>query len=238
MPTTPQMSFGNVEEYDPAKNTWRERSPMPTPRNHTAAGVISGKIYVAGGRVGAAFIGLASDISVVEEYDPATDKWGAPRARMPTARSALGVGSLWREDVRGRGRISGPAHDGDVPRAGSLRSGGNTWSVMPPMPVSRHGLAAGVIGNRLILVGGDVQSAGTGFWLRRAKWMRSCFLVQKVAGFRSTALLPGGVSIVFGWRVQAKSACLPFLDPSVPFEYAFGVGSSLNAEVCTPSVGC
>jgi hypothetical protein len=38
----------------------------------------------------------------------------------------------------------------------------NSWSVMPPMPVSRHGLAAGAIGNKLILVGGDVQSSGTG----------------------------------------------------------------------------
>ena len=33
---------------------------------------------------------------------------------------------------------------------------------MPPMPVSRHGLAVGVIGNRLHVVSGDVQSAGTG----------------------------------------------------------------------------
>jgi len=38
----------------------------------------------------------------------------------------------------------------------------NSWSILPSMPVSRHGLAAGVIGNRLILVGGDVQSSGTG----------------------------------------------------------------------------
>jgi hypothetical protein len=33
---------------------------------------------------------------------------------------------------------------------------------MPPMPVSRHGLAVGVIGNHLHVVSGDVQSAGTG----------------------------------------------------------------------------
>jgi hypothetical protein len=30
------------------------------------------------------------------------------------------------------------------------------------MPVSRHGLAGGVVGNRLHMVSGDVQSAGTG----------------------------------------------------------------------------
>jgi hypothetical protein len=38
----------------------------------------------------------------------------------------------------------------------------NTWSILPSLPVSRHGLAAGVIDNRFYVVGGDVQSAGTG----------------------------------------------------------------------------
>lgn len=38
----------------------------------------------------------------------------------------------------------------------------NGWTEMPPMPVSRHGLAVGIIGNHLHVVSGDVQSAGTG----------------------------------------------------------------------------
>src|SRR5712672_4724445 len=92
-PARPHTSVGTVEEYDPAANSWRARAPMPTPRNHAAAGAVNGKIYVIGGRVGAAFIGVASDISVVEEYDPSSDKWSAPRARMPTTRSALGAGT-------------------------------------------------------------------------------------------------------------------------------------------------
>jgi N-acetylneuraminic acid mutarotase len=161
-PTTPQMVFGTVEEYDPATNTWRERSPMPTPRNHTAAGVINGKIYVVGGRVGAAFIGLASDISVVEEYDPATDKWSAPRARMPTARSAMGAGVYNGRMYVAGGEFQDPHMMATFRAVEAYDPATNTWSVMPSMPVSRHGLAAGVIGNRLILVGGDVQSSGTG----------------------------------------------------------------------------
>src|SRR5262249_56015091 len=76
------------EEYAPATNAWRAGSPMATARNHAAIGVVNNKIYVIGGRVGAAFIGVASNTDVVEEYDPATDQWGAVRARMPTARSA------------------------------------------------------------------------------------------------------------------------------------------------------
>ena len=161
-PATPQLCLGTVEEYDPEKNTWRERNPMPTPRNHTTAGVVNGKIYVLGGRVGAAFIALATDISVVEEYDPATDKWGTPRARMPTARSAVGSGVY-----NGRVYVAGGEFQ-DTHMMATFRSveaydpATNSWTIMPSMPVSRHGLAAGVIGNRLILVGGDVQSSGNG----------------------------------------------------------------------------
>jgi N-acetylneuraminic acid mutarotase len=38
----------------------------------------------------------------------------------------------------------------------------NRWTVLPNMPVSRHGLAGAVIGNGLHMVSGDVQSAGSG----------------------------------------------------------------------------
>jgi N-acetylneuraminic acid mutarotase len=161
-PKTPQISVGTVEEYDPENNTWRKRSPMPTPRNHATAGAVNGKIYVIGGRVGAAFIGLASDISVVEEYDPATDKWSAPRARMPTARSALASGVYDGRIYVAGGEYQDPHMMATFRAVEAYDPATNSWSTMPSMPVSRHGLAAGVVGNRLILVGGDVQSAGNG----------------------------------------------------------------------------
>ena len=159
---TTQLVVGTVEEYDPAANTWRERSPMPTPRNHAAIGAVNGKIYVIGGRVGAAFIGLATDVSVVEEYDPATDKWGAPRARMPTARSALGYGVVNGRIYVAGGEFQDPHMMATFREVEAYDPASNSWSIMPPMPVSRHGLAGGAIGNRLIFVGGDVQSSGTG----------------------------------------------------------------------------
>ena len=161
-PTTAHMSVGNVEEYDPESNTWRERTPMPTPRNHAAIGAVNGKIYVIGGRVGAAFIGLASDISTVEEYDPATDKWSATRARMPSTRSALGYAVYNGRIYVAGGEFQDPHMMATFRAVEAYDPASNTWSIMPPMPVSRHGLAAGVVGNRLILVGGDVQSAGSG----------------------------------------------------------------------------
>jgi N-acetylneuraminic acid mutarotase len=159
---TPQVVVGTVEEYDPQSNTWREKTPMPTPRNHAAIGAVNGKIYVIGGRVGAAFIGLASDISVVEEYDPASDKWSAPRSRMPTARSALGYGVVNGRIYVAGGEYQDPHMMATFREVEAYDPSTNSWSIMPPMPVSRHGLAAGAIGNRLILVGGDVQSSGSG----------------------------------------------------------------------------
>ena len=162
-PQRPHISVGAVEEYDPATNTWRQRTPMPTPRNHATAGVVNGKVYVIGGRVGAAFISAgSSNVDVVEEYDPAADAWGSARARMPSARSAMASG------VHGA-RIYVTGGEGQNAQMmytfralESYEPASNRWTVLPSMPVSRHGLAGAVLGNRLHMVSGDVQSAGTG----------------------------------------------------------------------------
>jgi N-acetylneuraminic acid mutarotase len=163
LPGRPHISVGAVEEYDPATNTWRARASMPTPRNHATAGAVNGKIYVIGGRVGTSFISAgSSNIDVVEEYDPAADTWGGARARMPSARSAMASGVY-------EGRIYVTGGEGqDAQRMYTFRAleaydpATNTWAVLPSMPVSRHGLAGAVVGNRLHMVSGDVQSAGTG----------------------------------------------------------------------------
>ena len=92
--TTRQNVLGTVEEYDPKTNTWRTRAPMPTPRNHMGVGSVNGKIYVIGGRVGAAFISIASDISLVEVYNPATDIWEAARSAHADRAQCRGVRRL------------------------------------------------------------------------------------------------------------------------------------------------
>jgi len=161
-PAHRQVCLGTVDEYDPATDTWRERSPMPTPRNHAAIGVVNGKIYVIGGRVGAAFISLASDTSVVEVYDPATDTWGAPRARMPTTRSALAAGVYGGRIYVAGGEYQDPHMMATFRAVEAYDPATDTWATMPPLPVSRHGLAGGVLDNRFHVVGGDVQSSGTG----------------------------------------------------------------------------
>ena len=158
----PQLVLGTVDEYDIANNQWRSRATMPTPRNHAGVGVVNNKIYVVGGRVGAAFITMASNTDVVEEYDPATDKWSALKARLPTARSG-GASIVYRNRV-----IFAGGEMQDSRMMGAFRAveaydpATNSWVNLPSMPFPRHGLAGALIGNRFHAVSGDLQSAGTG----------------------------------------------------------------------------
>jgi N-acetylneuraminic acid mutarotase len=161
-PARPHRSVSTNEVYDPATNTWETRQPMPTARNHAAAGMANNKIYVIGGRVGAAFITRASSINIVEEYDPVTDQWGALKAAMPTARSAVTFGTY-----RGKIYVAG-GEDQDSRKLSAFRAveaydpAANTWTIMPSMQFPRHGLAGAFVGNRLHLVSGDAQSASSG----------------------------------------------------------------------------
>ena len=160
---TPQNSLNIVQEYDPATNTWKTKTPMPTPRNHVALAAVNGKIYVAGGRVGAPYISLGTDISLVEVYDPVKDSWVATLPqRMPTARSGVGFGA-W----GGRLLVAGGEYQ-DQTQQTAFRAfeaydpASDTWQTMPPLEIARHGVASAVVGNKFYVVSGDVQSSGSG----------------------------------------------------------------------------
>ena len=109
--------------YDPATNTWTNKSPMPTARNHAFSGVVNGKIYVIGGRLGAAHVTASSNTDVVEEYDPARDSGARVKSRMPTPRSGGGWAHLQRAHLRRRRRRAARARELLVPRGRSVRAG-------------------------------------------------------------------------------------------------------------------
>ena len=160
-PARPHRSVAANEVYDPATNSWETRSPMPTARNHAAVGVVNNKINVIGGRIGAAFMAVpASNTDIVEEYDPATDQWGGLKAPMPTPRSAFAWGTYRSRIYVAGGEMRNAQSYGTYRAVEAYDPAANRWSILPPMQVPRHGLAGDVIGNRLHLVSGDVQSLG------------------------------------------------------------------------------
>ena len=151
------VSVGTHDVYDPAANTYSKRADLPTPRNHAASGVIDGRIYIAGGRAGSVFIPNALNVDIVEEYNPGTDQW-VLRAPMPTPRSATTWGVQNGRLYVAGGEIRHRDYWATYTTVEAFDPKVNAWSRLPPMPLPRHGLAGGFIGNRFHLVSGSVQS--------------------------------------------------------------------------------
>lgn len=153
---------GANQVYDPEKNTWEDRSPMPTARNHIFSGVVDGKIYMIGGRLGSGGASTASPTDVVEEYDPAKDLWGNLRAPMPTARSGGGDATYQGKIYCAGGEYSNRQYSAAFRALEAYDPATNTWTILPSMPVAKHGQGTAFLGNKLHLAGGVVVP-GSGF---------------------------------------------------------------------------
>jgi len=152
----PHRSVGTNEAYDPATQKWETRSSMPTARNHAASGVVNGKIYVIGGRVGSAFIPVGSNTDIVEVYDPAIDQWGPLRQRMPHGRSAVACGTYNGKIYVAGGETQSTESMAVFRALEAYDPATNTWAILPSMPVGRHGLSGSFIGNGFHLMTGQV----------------------------------------------------------------------------------
>jgi N-acetylneuraminic acid mutarotase len=157
------MVSGLNESYDPATNKWESHKPMPTPRNHAAIGVVNGKMYLIGGRIGANNIGamVATNVDTVEEYSPMTDSWRVMN-RMPTPRSGEGwatyEGKIYVAGGEERNyHMEGPLRDVEV-----FDPAANDWYRLPAMPTARHGVNVAAYGGKLFVIGGHLVFAGGG----------------------------------------------------------------------------
>ena len=148
--------------YDPATNKWESRSPMSLGRNHAFAGAVGGKIYVIGGRTAHGFITAATNTDIVEEYDPATDSWSGPKAKMPTPRSGGGWGTYGGKIYVAGGEVATAQLVGAFRAVEVFDPAANSWSALPSMPMPRHGVAGAIVGNRFHLVSGMITSAAVG----------------------------------------------------------------------------
>ena len=141
--------------WDPATGAFETRAPMPTARDHLAAGVADGVLVAAGGRDG----GLTDLTDAVERYDPDTDQWtaGAP---IPTARAgvAAAVGPQGQLHVLG-GEGNHSDADGVFAEHEAYDVAADTWVDLGAMRTPRHGNGAAWVGDQLWVPGGaDVQA--------------------------------------------------------------------------------
>jgi non-specific serine/threonine protein kinase len=132
---------------------WRALRDLPTARQQVAGAVTDGTLWVVGG-----LSGESGASSKVEGYDPAIDTWkSAPDLPLPlhhamavTYRGELVVLGGWTPEGT---NLSGTTSN----RVFALRSG--TWVELPAMLRPRAAGAAAVVGDRIVVVGGQANGA-------------------------------------------------------------------------------
>jgi len=135
---------GLAERYDPFTNQWETLNPKPLPVADSSAAVISGLIYVPGGRTSDGSI-----TNVLAVYDPIRDKW-AKRASLPNGLSAYALAAF-----EGKLYLFG-GWDGQqyVNTTYSYDPEQDVWKALPPMPIARGFAGAAVVGGKIYVVGG------------------------------------------------------------------------------------
>jgi N-acetylneuraminic acid mutarotase len=140
-------SVTDTSVYDPSTNQWTELAPMPTARNHMGAAVLRGRIYVVGGR--------PSNLALNEVYDPASNSWET-KPPMPTPRSGHAVGGVGGSLIAFGGEGNPNAPTGIFPQVEEYNADLEEWTSLDVMPVPRHGIGVGIVGNAMFLPGGAV----------------------------------------------------------------------------------
>ena len=143
--------------YDPATDTWTVLPSMPTARNHVAAGVVDGKLYVVGGRFGGGF-----DSELTNAPRPTTPRRVPGRRGPPRRRSARGC----RPRSSATACICSVASATALTRAACFRRPKRStraadWYELTPMPTPMHGqIGAAVFDGRIHVAGAAVTYGG------------------------------------------------------------------------------
>lgn len=140
----------NVASYDPLSDTWTSRESKPTPvRDAQAASVVlSGKLFVPGGRTADGSI-----VDVLEIYDPKSHSWSKGHA-LPAPRSGYGL-----VVVGGQLYLFG-GWDGAAYRAEVYRYAPESdhWDELTPMPTARAFACVVSFEEGVYVIGGENRS--------------------------------------------------------------------------------
>ena len=127
---------------------WTKKTDMPTARLDLSSAVVDGKVYVIGG---AALTGPQPGLSVMEEYNPATNIW-TKKADMPTARAAS-----FSIAIEGKIYVIGGITDNSnvVSTVEEYDPVANKWTKKTDIPTARAvSHSASVVKGKIYVIGG------------------------------------------------------------------------------------
>jgi N-acetylneuraminic acid mutarotase len=203
----------SVDAYDPASDSWRAVESFPGPLQHSNAGVIDGKLYVAGWYQTA---GTTSTAEQCFEYDPTADAW-TEKSPMPAGTGrATGCVAVH----GGLFYIFGGAIDGtSVTDSSRYDPATDTWEVLPDLPEPREHCAAGAIGEVIYVAGGrvdeivNIEADVWAFDPALETWTVKAPLLKPRAGFAAAVL--GDKLYTFGGEGNPASSAGIFADIEV-----------------------
>jgi len=134
--------------------SWEALAPIPTARNSATGGWLGDVLVVTGGRTS------SGNLSVTEIYDAREDRW---RVAAPLPSPQAGTASVVVGDsllVFG-GEIFSPEADVFATNW-RYQLSTDQWLPIPDLPVARHGLGAGCLGDAVYVVGGATKPSGRG----------------------------------------------------------------------------
>lgn len=144
-------AVGHVWSWAPGEAMWSTHASMPAGQQRGAGitAAIGDRIYVAGGLRG-------GSVQQVSAYIPATDTWDTALPPLPVNRDHGCGGAIGGTLYATGGRATGiTALQGEV----YAYTPGGAWETKAAMPTARGGTACGVIGDRIVVVGGEGNGA-------------------------------------------------------------------------------
>jgi N-acetylneuraminic acid mutarotase len=137
------LLFGSAH----AQGSYTEKGPTPLMRSEVAVVEMAGKIYVVGGEVGE-----IKAAPLLQEYDPASDKW-RDLAPMPAGASHIAAAAL-NDKLYAAGGFTMNVHLKPVDRFFVYDLKTDSWQALPPLssPLGSVGLAA--VAGKIHAIGG------------------------------------------------------------------------------------
>jgi N-acetylneuraminic acid mutarotase len=152
-----------LDVFDPSTGTWRQLADAPRSRDHFQAGIIDGRIYVAGGRRSSFATGQTFELTVpeVDVYDLATGIWSTlpPSSNIPTPRA--GASTVVLEErlvvIGGESGSQEAAHS----EVEALDPATGSWTSLAPLQVGRHATQAIVYQGAVYIAAGSRTRGAT-----------------------------------------------------------------------------
>lgn len=150
----------DVEEYDPATNTWKKVGEAPELLHHFQPVGYKGKLYIGGALTG----GFPKEPPAPDFYafDPVAGQWTTD-TRLPQGRERGSTGlAVYKDKFYVVSGITNGHWDGWVPWFDVYDPATKTWATLPDAPRSRDHVAVAVANDKLYVAGGRNSSWADG----------------------------------------------------------------------------